>query len=114
MVLPLIVTSAGMSEENASSEKSEESEVKVKVEEQESDQQNDTNENAAAPTVDLTAEIVENNADLTEQIVNAIALTESISGLTPDATSGPLNFESLFPPPGGSASSSAQALGTAP
>mmetsp|Transcript_384 Transcript_384/g.834 ORF Transcript_384/g.834 Transcript_384/m.834 type:complete len:531 (+) Transcript_384:441-2033(+) len=114
MVLPLIITSAGMSEENASSEKSEESEVKVKVEEQESDQQTDTNENAAAPTVDLTAEIVENNADLTEQIVNAIALTNSISGLTPDATSGPLNFESLFPPPGGSASSSAQALGTAP
>mmetsp|Transcript_27764 Transcript_27764/g.50606 ORF Transcript_27764/g.50606 Transcript_27764/m.50606 type:complete len:517 (+) Transcript_27764:260-1810(+) len=85
--------------------------VEVEVEETTSDQQNDTNMTmrAAPPPPDSAAAITDNSTDLTEQIINAIALTNSVSGMAQDP--GPLKLESLFP--GGNVSPTAQTLGTA-
>lgn len=76
--------------------------VKSSMEQEENQKQNTDLGAAAPPAVDLTAQIVENNKDLTAQITNAINLTISISSLTPgvspgDPAQGLANLENLVP-----------------
>mmetsp|Transcript_35766 Transcript_35766/g.75315 ORF Transcript_35766/g.75315 Transcript_35766/m.75315 type:complete len:519 (-) Transcript_35766:1441-2997(-) len=67
-------------------------------------------------SADLAAEIAENNAELTEQLVDAIKLTNSLNGIAP-SNSGPLNLDSFLGLPGAasaSSNSSAQSLAAPP
>mmetsp|Transcript_560 Transcript_560/g.958 ORF Transcript_560/g.958 Transcript_560/m.958 type:complete len:532 (+) Transcript_560:108-1703(+) len=101
-----------MSGANTSSEVSEETpRVKTEVEETTSGHQNVTNMtvSAAPPPSDSAPAITDNNTDLTEQIINAIALTNSVSGMAQDPD--PLKLESLFP--GDNVCPTGQTLGTA-